>query len=508
MISGETQIGWQDYVAIVVRRRWFFAVPCILIVAVAMVWGAFLPKIYRAETLMLVEEQNVMNPLISGLAVSTPVGRRLRTLREEILGWTSLNRLVHELKLDQDVKTPLALENLVKRLQRQIQVRMRGNNFISIAYEDESPRFAQTLVNTVTNIYMARNTESQLAETGTAISFIESEMAVYKQKLEDAERELREFRELYAMQMPVANQLNDQIVGLEVTLAQLLVENTEAHPTIIQVRRRIADLKDQRNGEIKRVIAQALAKGADSAIYQDLAEALDKPQAGSEDPTLRVGKEAYQAWVARMDNPNAAPGFALPTAPSVQVVTAPGPDGQAPDAADIEVLGAQTPLLSLGPRQQQELTRLSRNYQVYSGTYRHLQQRLERAKVTQRLGESDEGTKFKILEPARLPLKPVRPNMMKIFIFSLFLGFFVGAGVAFVAEYLDQSFQTAEDLQGALELPVIGSISTIVTEADIEARRSRHRGWVSFASNLRRLQTYILQPVWARVDRLLVRWNL
>src|SRR3990167_9078283 len=96
--------------------------------------------------------------------------------------------------------------------------------------------------------------------------------------------------------------------------------------------------------------------------------------------------------------------------------------------------------------------------------------RLERAKMTQRLGESDEGTKFKVIEPARLPLKPVKPQPWAMFWSALGIGLMVGVCAAFGAEFLDQSFQTSEDLQAAVALPVIGSISRIVTAQDIEAR--------------------------------------
>ena len=229
MIQSETQVGWQDYLAIVLRRRWVFLIPCGLIVAVAMTVGLFLPKVYRAETLLLVENQQVINPLMQGLAVSTPVSERLRTLREELLSWTSLSRLTHELKMNEHAKSPLAFERLIKRLQRDIYVILRGRDVIGIAYEDQDPKLAQTLVNTITGIYMKRHTESQTAEAETAISFLENEMAVYKTKLEESERALREFKELYVMQMPVANKLNDQVVELEVVLAQMLVENTEEH---------------------------------------------------------------------------------------------------------------------------------------------------------------------------------------------------------------------------------------------------------------------------------------
>jgi len=506
MLNSEAQIGWQDYLAIISRRRWMFLVPCVGIVAITLLVGLFLPKYYRAETIMLVEDQKVINPLIQGLAVSTPTAERMRTLREELLSWASLSRLAHELKMDQRAGSPVTFERLIKRLQKDIEVRMRGPELISVAYEDRNPKLAQTLVNTVTTIYMDRNVESQSAEAKTAISFIESEMVVYKKKLEDSERALRDFKELYVMQMPVATELNTQIINLEVQLAKLMVENTDEHPTVVETKHGIVELKRKRNDEIKRVIANAMATGQDVSFYQDLVAALQAPDASKEDslpadPRIRTAKEAYQGWVERLDSMATAPSSPAP-AQQVQVIAG-GADNKG-----LEFIGPASATISLGPREEQELSRLSRDYDVQSHTYTEMQQRLERAKITQRLGESDEGTKFKVLEPARLPLRPAHPNLWKMFFLSLFVGLFVGAGVAFVAEYLDQSFQSAEDLQSALGLPVIGSISTILTEADVDAARRHRNGWMTFKNQLQLVKTYVIQPVWGWFDRAMVRWGL
>ena len=137
-----------------------------------------------------------------------------------------------------------------------------------------------------------------------------------------------------------------------------------------------------------------------------------------------------------------------------------------------------------------------------------MQRRLERARITQRLGESDESTKFKVIEPARLPFKPVSPNLWLIFTSSLAAGVGVGICAVFTAEYLDQSFQTAEEVQAALALPVIGSISTIVTEGDLSIRRKRYKSWMSYGDQLERVKARVIRPVWARIDQALVRWGL
>jgi len=506
MIQSDTPIGWQDYLTILLRRKWFFILPCAGIVAISLIIGMCLTRIYRAETVLMIENQQVINPLIQGLAVSTSMGQRLRTLREELLSWTSLSRLVHELGMDRNAQNPAAFESLVRRIQQTIIVRMRGDSLVSISYEDENPELAQRVVNTITQIYMDRSLEDQSADAQTAIRFLNSEMGVYQKKLEDSERALREFKELYVMQMPVATELNQQVIDLEVLLARLLVENTELHPRVIDTQRQIGELKRKRNEEIKRVISSALSQGRDPQLYADLAKALDAPLQDEtnapSNPTIRAAREAYETWVNRLDTTvdNAGQGV-----PQVQVVTAPQ-GGQNSGLVDV-VGGAAATSISLAPRQEQELARLGRDYDTSASTYQHLQQRYEQAKITQRLGDSDQGTKFKVLEPARLPLRPVKPNLAKLGLFGWFLGIFVGAAAVFMAEYLDQSFQSSEELQAALAVPMLGSISTILTEQDLEDRRQRRKSWVSIQEWRARLKQYA-HPLVRWGDRLLLKWGL
>lgn len=512
--TSDMQIGWQDYLAIVTRRRWFFVVPCAVILAATMAVGFTMPKLYRSQTILLVEDPKIMNPLMHGMAISTPVDRRMQIVQEELLSWTSLSRLSHELGLDWSAKTPLALEGVVKKLQKDIVVTANRSGLIMLAYTSPNPEIAQRVLNAVTNIYIQRNVESQTAEAQVAITFIASEMDVYKTKLEEAEKSLREFKELHTMEMPVAASLNSQVISLQVHLAQMMVENTEAHPLVVQVKRQIQELTARRNEEVKRVITQAMLRGASPEIYGDLAKRLDAPvtaPAGvSDDPKMAAAREAYQAWVQRLDSATVSGPQSEPTAASAQPAPAAGEAGDSADGlADADLLLSTQPLsITLGPREEQELARLRRDYKVHASAYHSMKQRLEQAHMTQRLGESDDVAKFKIIEPARLPLRPFSPNLWLMFTGSLAAGLFVGICAAFAAEYLDQSFQSAEDVQEALALPVIGSISTIVTPDDVAARHRRMRGWISARQQFNRLKTTVFHPVWAHVDRALLRWGL
>ena len=68
---------------------------------------------------------------------------------------------------------------------------------------------------------------------------------------------------------------------------------------------------------------------------------------------------------------------------------------------------------------------------------------------------------IKIIEAVELPEKPVSPNKKMNIAIAFLLGLMVGVGLAFLLEFLDNTFKNKEQLEREFEIPVIGSIPTV-----------------------------------------------
>lgn len=479
MATSEIRVGWQDYLAIAARRRTFFLVPLALALVVGLLVMIFAPRIYEAQALIAVRSEKLINPLIQGLAMPSQVGDRLQTLREEILSWTNLNKLITKHRLDSRLSKndKIGYEKLVMQLRKDINVRMKGETLIQVVYEGREPAKVQELVNSLTDIVIERNTTIQKEESDSAVGFIEAELNVYRSKLEESDKNLRQFKEIYMTQMPVATALNSQLKDLEILLSNLLVDNTGEHPRVIEVKRKIQEVRKQRDEEIRRLVAKGVITSSDPAEQE------------------AILNEITSAVASGMESPQVAPL----AGPTVSVSTGSAEPIQATDAAAT---------LTLAPRQQQELSRLTRDHSVNESIYKGLLEKLEKAKITGRLGEDDEGGKFTIIERARFPLQPIKPQPLQTLILALCAGIALGILAVMIAEYLDQSLQTSEEAVELLEVPVLGTISTIVTAGDIEARRQRRQRWTSIRQVSERLKSSVIGPVWARVDKVLLDWGL
>jgi polysaccharide biosynthesis transport protein len=395
----ETKLNFDinQYVGIVVRRKWFFIIPFASIYFFFIVLSLILPRFYQADAKIIVEERNVANPLLKSLSVSTPMGSRLDTLREEILAWPRVFELVERMGLVKGAKSPIEIERLISSVRKGITLTMRANSIVVISYLGREPKSTQQLVNTLCDILIQRNISLQNEDTTSAIDFINDQLAIYKGKLDTSEATLRKFKEVYGSETRSAagsnslppdedalNKINKELSSLEAELVMATVDNTELHPRVIGLKQRIEALKTKRNQYIQEVSVKA---GVEPEAYVKIADSL--------------------------------------------------------------------------PRQQEEMTRLTRDRKINEEIYATLLEKLESAKITDRLDNSDNRTKFRIVEPARLPLEHVKPNKLKFNLMGLVLGLLVGFGCVYALEYADSSFKNEDELKEMFGLPVLGNISRI-----------------------------------------------
>ncbi len=413
-ILNATQLPMR-YLKIVFRRKWLLAIPAVVGLIAGIVIGAVLPKVYESASVVMVEEEKTLNPLISGLAVSADITNRMRTIREQILGWNSLVQLVERLNLAKNVKSQLEYEKLILSLRQKIDVRMKGPDLIKISYTSPIPQEAKKVVQTVNDIFIEENMKAQQKESSIAIDFLKDQIKVYRRKITETE-----------------------IADLKDKLKELLVDSTEEHPLVKDYRLRIVEAeKNLSTQEFDVETAKPIPTGASpytEVIKQQVDAALQKVEAGA----------STTEGLLPLDKVNPAQ------------------------------TGSNEGLYQMLLLDKMD-SAMARDAKVNENIYNMLLQRLETAKITQRLEASKQGTRYTVLDPPRLPLKPVKPNKPLVMFIGLFLGFATGVGLILLMEFTDHSLLGIDEAKEFLELPILGGISKILTEDDIAANRARGR---------------------------------
>ncbi|MBI4846590.1 MAG: hypothetical protein HY810_09030 [Candidatus Omnitrophica bacterium] len=382
-----------EYLQVFFRRKQFFIYPFLITMFVSIVLSFILPKTYISRSVILIEEEDVINPLVSGLAISSSAADRMRAIREQILGWHSLVKLVDMLDLDAKVKSALEYENLLRGIRENIIVEMPRPQIVAISCLGDNAIEVQKVVKALTDIFIQQNIKSQTRETDVAVSFLKDQLKLYHKKIKE-----------------------DEIRRAQEQLDNLLLDSKESHPMVKELRTRISKLTDEVDNEQQPQSFKIPKETSnDELLSMLILNKLNSEDSGQDMVTLMKEKDAI-----------------------------------------------------LNSRQ---VSGLPLDAQVNQEIYAMLLQRLETAQITKQLEDFKDASRFTILDPARVPLKPEKPDKLQFLLIGMALGAAVGAGCVFLVERLDQSFKNINEVKAAFGLPVLGGISTIVTEKEYETKK-------------------------------------
>lgn len=116
------------------------------------------------------------------------------------------------------------------------------------------------------------------------------------------------------------------------------------------------------------------------------------------------------------------------------------------------------------PRREQEIALLTRDYDLVKTNYQSLMDKKIQAQMAENLERKQQGEQFKILDPPRVPSRPIKPDRNKILLMGGVLGLAAGLGLAWFRESLDQSFHAVSDLENYLGIPVIATLPNLKGE--------------------------------------------
>jgi len=496
--SKKDSISVGHYLSIVSRRRWLIIVPFCLAMIVGMVLAVKLPKIYEASTLILVRPQRVPEKIVTPV-VDSDIENRLNTLSQQIMSRSYLERVIDQFKLFSDSKfDQMLMEDKLEGLRKRIKVEVgrptrhrRDADSFSIIYQDHDPQTTMRVANGLATIFIDENLK---AREGTAIGtsdFLESELGTMRTRLEEQEQFLKKFREKNMGELPeqldsnlrILERLNQQLSQKEeslrsarVSLAALESEMAMRQGALAAMPPSQASTPTGRENEDQMSLDQLKERLAGlQASYTDQhpdvvrlkarIKRLEKEQATSLSTAEREfdGGEPTRRYASTQLN-------------SETIRQKTGLLG-AIRALEAEIVRISQEIrdyqrrVEATPRREQELLTIKRDYDNIRASYGSLLNRKLEADIAVNMEIKQKGEQFQVLDAARLPEKPVSPNMPKLFLITMAAGLGLGAGLIFLLEAMDTSVRRFDKLEENIGLPVLAMVPRIFTSKD----RKRHR---------------------------------
>ena len=89
--------------------------------------------------------------------------------------------------------------------------------------------------------------------------------------------------------------------------------------------------------------------------------------------------------------------------------------------------------------------------------------------------QRQKGEQFRVLDPAVPNAEPAAPNRLVLLLMTVAGSLGLAVGAVLLAEHIDTSFHSTDELRAFTSMPVLVSIPRIVTEADRRHRQERFR---------------------------------
>ncbi|HEX3204204.1 MAG TPA: Wzz/FepE/Etk N-terminal domain-containing protein, partial [Nitrospiraceae bacterium] len=196
-----------DYLEVLKRRKWILVIWLVVGLLGAGITFLVMPKVYRSNTLILVESQKVPTDYIKPMAVDS-IESRIITIQQQILSRTLLQKIIEEYSLYPDELRRQPIEDVVDLMRRDIKIttvddRMHRNiQAFTISYDGYDPLLVMQVTNKLAAMFIGENLKvrEQLVE-GTS-EFLDQELRRVKERLDLQEAEISRYKQKYVGQLP------------------------------------------------------------------------------------------------------------------------------------------------------------------------------------------------------------------------------------------------------------------------------------------------------------------
>ena len=505
-----SSLTWEDYWAILCRRRWWLLLGVFVTWAIASITAWIIAAEYRSETLILVEQQKVPEHYVIS-NVTTDLQDRLQSMTQQILSRTRLQRIIEGFHLYTGERNRLSRDELVERLRKDIKIelvkapgRREELTAFKIYYSSGDPRIAQQVTSQLTSLFIEENLQARQQQSESTTGFLESQLEEARKDLARQEQRVREFKTRYLGQLPGQLQSNVQILaGLQarfqseidarnrVKQQQIYYESLLAQYRSLQaelqhasgtdlgslpalghelerLRTQLADLSARYTGhhpEVRRLKEQiAKTEKLEQRIEAEVEAARSKPGPNHSASARPRDLVELRTMSPVMEIESQLKASQLEMENRQRVI----------EELDASIAAYQS-RLNQTPLREQQFADVARDYDQSRVNYESLLAKKNQSELATNLEKRQQGEQFRILDPPSLPAKPYWPDRFKFSFFGLVAGLIIGLVTTASVEMMDDRIHSEKDLKGFAAARIVAEIPSLKTPPEMRKQRWKRR---------------------------------
>ena len=489
----------EEILEIIVRRRWMIILPVCFFLTLGVGMTLTAPKTYQASTLILVQQQSVPSEYVRSVVTSS-INQRISTISQQILSRSNLEKIIDQFNLYAD-SPDMYMEDKIAQMRRRVNVKIEqarhGTEAFSIRFSGSDPQRVMRIANTLASYFMDENLKVREAQAVGTSEFLENELEKTRQRLEEMETRLSDYRAKHLGGLP------DELDSNLRTLDRLQQQMADKHVILRETKTSLA-LVESRISEIETRPRHPVQTSSDTLASGSGIMATDNQEKLSlarqeydrlltvytpQHPDVKRLAKTIENLDQQVAKENEIDSKTKDLEPPASV-----PDSYDPQVArlrserdqlniDIQALtmeldeiekkmGVYQKRVEQIPRRELELQSLNRDYANIRDIYNSLLNRKLEAELSVNMEKRQKGEQFRILDSAKLPEKPVSPDVKKYFFLSVVTGFGLAVGMIFLLEFFDSSLRQDEQIEEGLGLAILADIPQLQSSGTTMCNRA------------------------------------
>ncbi len=437
---------------LILRARWKVALLAfVLTVATTVTVSLLLPKQYTASAAVVVDVKSpdpVSGLMLQGMMAPGYMATQVDIINSDRVAQAVVKNLRMETSPAIQAQWQAATQGqgqlrdwLATLLQKNLDVKpSRESNVISINYSGANPEFAATVANAFAQAYMDVNLDLRVAPARQFAAFFEEQTKAARGKLEAAQQALSDYQQANGI-TSADERMDFETTKLNETSSQLT--GVQALTTDSQSKR-----QSTKADTIAEVMQSPLINGLKADIARLEAKLTESSgNLGKNHPQIQRTEAELATLKAQLDAETRKITASIDTTYQV---------GKQREAQLQGALATQKARVLLLNKQRDELNVLRRDIESAQRAFEIVSQRASQTNIESQTNQ----TNIAVLNPASPPPDPSKPKVLLNTLVSVFLGTLLGLGLALLLELMNRKVRSTDDLVEALELPVLGAISS------------------------------------------------
>jgi polysaccharide chain length determinant protein (PEP-CTERM system associated) len=490
-------------------RRYILIPAALGLVGALMVSRTYVPR-YQADTLIQIVPQRVPDSFVKS-TVTTNVEDRLKSIKQQIMSRTELERVVHEFNLYPElrgqsidravaaVRTGIAIEPVTERPGRR-----RDNEQIdafTVAFTYSDPAMAVRVTESLASRFIDENSRIRSSQAESTNDFLEAQLTELRGRLKTAEDRVKAFQMAHSQALPTQQPANVSLLQSTQVQIQSLAQTLQADRDRRTMLESMLNAAVQEDAAAQSAPAPVAPGSQPGALAGTARQQLEQARANlaqlelrlkPEHPDVVRAKRMIRDLEVKAEAEARASNGAAPTVPlspadqqrrerirqqraEIASLTSQIAFKESEDRRLRGLIAQYEGRLQAVPGLEAEYTALTRDYSALQLQYQQLNQRSEESKISRNLESRQQAEQFHVLDRASVSGSPMSVARLQTNLAGLVLGVIVGLALIGANEFLRALFKSEADVVNALALPVLAVVPYVAsaTEKATVARRRR-----------------------------------